>query len=451
MSAPVLRVVVDGDGNKVYRRGDKVTGKIMLAVEEQEDIESLKVVFAGSCVTKTSRPLHVNNKIDPPAQRHDYEEKIRLFNREKELLSCRSLGPRKYSWDFEFVFPESTEPHFKRLAHGSNYLREPHPLPPSFQLKTSGPGGAAQISYFIQARLILSASMETKRCKHVLRYHPRSAADIPQRAKVTSSVLYGQVWKPNKEKDEFRVKKVFSGVSMNSTPRIIPTLNHPEKVSPGQHMPLSLSLLNARDPANHAERECIIDSLSVTISTYSTTMCGHTVTDPEDVVSKHITCISRTGMNRPIPFNKTTTLTSNFRLIDDTECVPTFKTYTITRRYALGISIGIKYNNQHFTIRSSTPLEILPRIPRERLPPLEDGEDFEPLPQYTPREPSREFAPDYESLYALSRTPSSSHSNPLSLVGSRSSSLFSGGSVPSSAASTPGLEIEQPRYESIGT
>jgi hypothetical protein len=204
-------------------------------------------------------------------------------------------------------------------------------------------------------------------------------------------------------------------------------------------MPLSLSLLNARDPANHAERECIIDSLSVTISTYSTTMCGHTLSDPEDVVSKHITCISRTDMNRPIPFNKMTTLTSNFRLIDDTECVPTFKTYTITRRYALGISIGIKYHDQHFTIRSSTPLEILPCIPRERLPPpLEEGEDSEPLPQYTPREPSREFAPDYESLYALSP------------VGSRSSSLFSGGSTPSSAASTPEREIEQPIYESVG-
>jgi hypothetical protein len=254
-----------------------------------------------------------------------------------------------------------------------------------------------------------------------------------------SSVLYGQVWKPQKEKEDSRVKKVFSGVSMNSTPRIIPTLNHPERVAPGQHMPLSLSLLNARDPANHAERECIIDSLTVTISTYSTTMCGHTLTDPEDVVSKHITCISRTGMNRAIPFNKTTTLTSNFRLIDDTECVPTFKTYSITRRYALSISIGIKYHDQHFTIRSSTPLEILPRVPHERLPPLqlEDGEGFEPLPQYTPREPSREFAPDYESLYALSP------------VGSRSSSLFSGGSAPSSAATTPGMEIEQPRYERV--
>lgn len=226
---------------------------------------------------------------------------------------------------------------------------------------------------------------------------------------------------------------------MNSTPRIIPTLFHPEKVAPGQHMPLSLSLLNARDPANHAERECTIDSLTVTISTYSTTMCGHTIMDPEDVVSKHITCISRTSMNRPIPFNKTTTLTSNFRLIDDTECVPTFKTYSITRRYVLGISIGIKYNDQHFTIRSNTALEILPRIPRDRSLSLqlEDGEDFEPLPQYTPREPSREFAPDYESLYALSP------------VGSRSSSLFSGGSTPSSAASTPQTEIEQPNYERV--
>ncbi|KAI4661243.1 uncharacterized protein J4E79_005056 [Alternaria viburni] len=446
MTVPALRVIIDGDSSKTYRSGEKVTGKICLAVEEQEDIESLKVVFAGSCVTKTSRPLHVNSKTHPSAQRHEYEEKIRLFNREKELVSCRNLGPRKYSWDFEFVFPESTEPQMKGMVRGCNYLREPHPLPPSFQLKTSGPGGAAQISYFVQARLILSGSTETKRCKHILRYHPRTLADIPRRAQVKSSVLHGQVWKPNKEKDGSRVKKVFSGVSMNSTPRIVPTLNHPEKVCPGQHMPLSLSLLNARDPANHAERECIIDSLTVTISTYSTTKCGNTVTDPEDVVSKHITCISRTGMNRPIPFNKITTLTSNFRLIDDTECVPTFKTYTITRRYALAISIGIKYNDQHFTIRSNTPLEILPRIPRERLPPLEDREDFEQLPEYTPREPSREFAPDYESLYALSRTPSSSHSNPLSLAGSRSSSLFSGGSAPSSVVSTPGMEIEQPVY-----
>ncbi|KNG48643.1 hypothetical protein DDE82_002711 [Stemphylium lycopersici] len=459
MTAPALRVIVDGDNNNIYRGGDKVTGKVWLVVEEHEQIESLKLVFAGSCITKTSRPLHPNTNTDVAFSRQDYEEKIRLFNREKRLVSDGKLGPNKYSWPFEFFFPASTEPQYKRAVHGANYPREPHPLPPSFQFKTNSPGGIAHVSYFIQARLVLRGSTETKRCKCTLRYHPTPPTGTPQRARLTSSVLYGQVWKPAKDKEESRVKKVFSGVSMNSTPRIVPTLLHPSSVAPGQHIPLSLNLLNARDPSNHAQQKCTIDTLSVTISTYSTTMCGNSTTYPEDQVSKHITCILRSDLNKSIPFGKTTSLTSNFRLIDDMECIPTFKTYTITRRYTLSVSIGIKYNDQPFAIRSTTPLEILPRLPRDSLPPLlqpEDGDDVEPLPRYRPREPSREFAPDYESIYnALSRTPSSEHSA-LSLAGSTSSSLFSGAeaggdiSGASTVASTPDVEIEHLRFERVG-
>jgi hypothetical protein len=417
MTVPALRVTLDGDSNKVYQGGDKVTGRVSLVVEEQTEIQLLKLVFAGSCITKTSRP---SSHPDGTLPRREYEEKIRLFNREKVLVPHSTFAPKKHSWAFEFIFPESTEQTFKRMVHGANYLREPHPLPPSFQLKTSVPGGTAQISYFVQARLMLSGSKETKRYKHTLRYRPTPSMDVPRTAKVTSTTLYGQVWKPAKDKEDSRVRKVFSGVavSMTSTPRIVPTLHLPSKVAPGQHIPLSLNLLNTRDPANHAERSCTIDSLSVTMSTYSTTMCGHSFTDPEDVVSKHVTCIARTDMNKIIPFNQTRSLTSNFHLVNDDECVPTFKTYTITRRYALDVKIGITYNDQHFTIRSNTSLDILPRIPRERLPEsLEEGEEGEALPQYTPREPSREFAPNYEDLYALSP------------VMSRSSSMWSRGSV----------------------
>jgi hypothetical protein len=441
MTVPALRVSLDGDSNKVYNKGDKVTGRVELVVEEKKEIESLKIVFAGSCITKTSRPSHE----DPTSPRREYEEKIRLFNRDKVLLPHSTLEPKKHSWAFEFIFPASTEQSFKRMVHGANYLREPHPLPPSFQLKTCVPGGTAQISYFVQAKLILNGSEETKRCKHTLRYHSTPLMGVPRTAKVISSVLYGQVFKPAKDNDS-RVRKVFSGVavSMTSMPRIVPTLNLPDKVAPGQHIPLSLSLLNTRDPANHAERSCTIDSLSVSISTYSTTQCGNSVTDPEDVVSKHVTCIARTGMNRPIPFNQTRALTSNFRLINDDECVPTFKTYTITRRYALDVKVGIKYNDQHFTIRSNTPLEILPRIPRTAFPEsLEEGEEVEALPMYTPREPSREYAPDYEELFG---SDSASLSSP---VMSRSSSLSSGGLATSTAASTPVREVEELRYDGV--
>lgn len=455
-----MRVIVDGDSSKVYRKGDKVTGRIILVVEEEEHIQSLKLVFGGNCITQTSRPFHVNGGDSSPSRR-EFEEKIRLFCQEKVILPASTLSPKKYTWTFEFVFPESTEPRFARVTHGANYLKEPHPLPPTFQLKTNVPSGAAQISYFVQARLTLGGSKGVKRCRVLLPYRPTpQISTLPREARCTSAVLYSQTWKPARDAVEDvqgTVKNVFSKVSRraraNSTPRIIPSLLYPEVVAPGQHIPISLLLRNTKDSINEARAECTIDSLSITISTFSTTMCGHTLTQPEDVVSKHVTCIAKTGMNKTARFGVTSSLTSNFRLVDDGECVPTFKTYTITRRYSLGISIGIKYEGQSFVIRSNTPLEIVPRMPRDLLPPPEDdADDFDPLPLYAPREPSKEFAPDYEEIFALSRTSSGSNSLALAPTYSRSSSYvsnMSGSSGTSSGASTPASEIEQPVFEPI--
>jgi hypothetical protein len=439
MSPLVLRVIVDGDSDKVYRKGDKVTGRVILVVEEEEQVQSLKVVFAGNCITKTTRPFHVNGSPNAPARR-EHEEKLRLFEREKDLVPASTLAPNKYTWTFDFTFPELTEPRYKRLTHGANYLREPHALPPTFQLKTNVRGGAAQISYFVQARLTLGGSRDVKRCRVVLPYHPTPAVNPSREAKCVSAVLYGQAWKPAKEESK-STSNMFSKVSRRSSPRIIPSIVYPESVAPGQHIPISVHLRNTRDALNEAQGDCTIDSLSITISTYSTCMCGHDVTQPEDIVSKHVTCIARTDMKKKIRFGITTPLTSNFRLIDDVECVPTFKTYTITRRYTLDVSIGIKYGEQHFTVRSTTPLEIVPRVPRSALPIVDDADDFDPLPLYSPREPSRELAPDYEELFPLSRmasSVSSSSAPPLS----RSGSYTSDTSGMSTSASTPESEID---------
>jgi hypothetical protein len=446
MAVPAMRVIVDGDSSKVYRKGDTVTGRVILVVEEKVQIQSLKMVFAGNCTTKTSRPFHVNGGEDSPSRRES-EEKIRLFNQEKEILPESALSPKKYTWTFEFTFPELTQPCFARVTRGANYLKDPHPLPPTFQLKTNVPSGAAQISYFVQARLNFGGSKGVKRCRVVLPYHPTPQIDLSRQAKCTSAVLYGQAWKPTREAGEDAqrsVNKVFSKVKRHvraSGPRIIPSILYPEVVAPGQHIPISLVLRNTKDSNNEAQGQCIIDSLSITISTYSTSMCGHSLTHPEDVVSKHVTCIARSNMNKPIPFGTTASLTSNFRLVNDVECVPTFRTYTITRRYALGISIGVKYLDQHFMIRSNTPLEIVPRVPRSALPPPDEGEDIDPLPVYKPREPSKEFAPDYEELFALERL--ESNANSLAPTYSRSSSYLSVGSGASTGPSTPASEIEQ--------
>ncbi|KAF2631899.1 hypothetical protein BU25DRAFT_406426 [Macroventuria anomochaeta] len=334
---------------------------------------------------------------------------------------------------------------YKRLTRGAHYLREPHPLPPSFQLKTSVPGGAAQICYFVQARLVLGGSKGVRKVKQMLSYRPTSRENLPREPNLTTGVLYGQIWKPSRRSEtRSTVDKVLRR-SSNKPPSILPTIFYPEKIAPGQHIPLSISLLNSRDRMNEAQVECIIDSLSVTISTYSTTMCGHTLTQPEDIVSKHVNCIAKTNMNKVLPFNKTARLTTNFSLVNDAECVPTFKTYTITRRYMMGVTVGIKFEGQHFTVRHSTPLEILPRAPRSSLPPsFEEGEEAEPLPIYTPRQPSREFAPDYESIYALSRTSSTSGS--LARWTTTGSSIASGSSTPTTEPSTPASEVDTPVY-----
>lgn len=446
MAAPILQVLIDGASDRVYRRGDKVTGRVAFVAEEQKHIESFKLIFAGSCVTKTTRRAHDSNA------RNDFEERIRFFNQEREVVPRSTLSPNKYSWSFEFTFPEATQQTYKRLSRGAHYLREPHPLPPSFQLKTSVSGGAAQISYFVQARLVLAGSKDIRKAKQMLSYRPTSHAHVPREANLTTGVLYGQTWKASRKSDSRSTVDKVLRRSSDKPPSVVPTICYPEKIAPGQHIPLSISLLNTRDRMNEAQAECTIDSLCVTISTYSTTMCGHTLTQPEDVVSKHVNCITRTDMNKSLPFNKTRALTSNFRLINDAECVPTFKTYTITRRYMLGVVVGLKYGDQSFTVRHSAPLEILPRPPRSLLPPpLEEGEEAEPLPMYTPREPSREFAPDYESIYALSRTSSTAGSLARwSTVGSSAtsvgSSIASGRSTPATVPSTPASEVDEPVY-----
>ena len=186
MAVPTLRVLIDGDSDKVYHRGDKVTGRVAFVTEEQEHVESFKLVFAGSCVTKTTRASNDSHA------RKDFEERIRFFNCEREVVPRSILRPNKYSWTFEFTFPEMTQQSYKRLTRGTHYLREPHPLPPSFQLKTSVPGGAGQISYFVQAQVDLGSSKGLEKVKQLLHYRPSSHEVLHRDPNVTTGVVYGQ-------------------------------------------------------------------------------------------------------------------------------------------------------------------------------------------------------------------------------------------------------------------
>jgi hypothetical protein len=443
---PSLRVIIDGDASRAYREGDRVKGRVSLVLQDSEDVKGLRVSFYGTCLTRTTPPLYAaGSDFDSWKCKRDYQERINLFSFERNLIPNCRLATGKYSWDFEFSFPKKTEGQFSRWTRGPKYCREPHPLPPTFQVHTDKPGGKAIISYHVKAKLVREGSRDTLNDSHILRYLP-GANDIPRGPHIRSQILYAQTWKPGKRGSKKTVDKLKNKVSRKSLeivtgPWIVPTIYYPEKIAPGQHIPLLICLATATvgEPP-----ECILDSLAVTLSTYTTLTCGQLLKQPEDTISKHVTCISKQNINQRLSFSSPTPLTINFRVVDDVECVPSFRTYTITRNYTMTVVVQIKVEGQIFTIESTTPLEILPRtsLPELRVSGPGEDEEVEPLPLYMPREPSKEFAPDYDAICALSPTSSTSFSHYSS--GSGSWSVASGTSTPWTAPGTPELEIEQP-------
>lgn len=430
---PDLRILVDDDA-RVYRRGDKVTGRVVLGVENEEDVVALKIRFSGVCTTTTNRPVYTPHRADATAPMQRYQERVQLFNFEQDLLSGCLLASNKESRTFDFKFPESTTPRFSKWHHGPKYLKSPHPLPPSFQTDTSG--GQAVIAYSLRATLVRAGSHKPLETQEILPYHP-SPDNTQLEPKAHSRVLYAQIWKPLSNR-QTAMDKAMSKLSRrrsasNAGPRIIPTLHHPEMIAPGQNIPLYISLEDASPVPHFQASQCTLDSVNVKIGTHTTSMCGQSATSPEDIELKRVTCLSKTNLAKPIPFNTKTKLSHNFRLIDDAECVPSFQTYTVTRRYDLSVSVGLKYEGKEFTVRCTTLLEILSRVPRELQPGmLEDEEEDEPLPPYAPREPEREFAPNYESIFQLEQGSSSETSLVYTRSRSRGSSVISSVSTPAS-------------------
>ena len=433
---PDLRILVDGDSARVYRRGDKVTGRVTLGLENEEDIKALKISFQGTCTTTTTRPVYTPHHADGTQHMQRYQEYVQLFQFEQDLLS-ECLLKSKESWSFDFKFPELTTPRYSRWQHGPKYHKTPHALPPSFHTNT--PGGQAVISYSLKATLTRGGNQDPLETQELLPYHP-TPDDIHLEPQIHTRVLYAQIWKPLSN-SRTAIDKAFSKLSRRSPagkfgPRVVPTIHYPETIAPGQNIPLYISLENTEVTDQVAISQCVLDSVTVKISTHTTSMCGQSAAEPEDMMVKHVTCLNKTNINRNLPFGSKFKLANNFRLVDDAECVPSFKTYTITRRYDLNVTIGLRYEDREFKVRCTTLLDILPRIPRELLPSMPEDEEVEidPLPLYSPRESSREYAPDYESLYESGNSSSSLTS--LSFSRSRGSSLTSG-------ISTPATELEE--------
>ncbi|KAF2199944.1 hypothetical protein GQ43DRAFT_97422 [Delitschia confertaspora ATCC 74209] len=434
-----LQVFIAGDPSRIYRPGDQVKGTVILVAQKQEAIKALTVAFKGTCITKLSKPVYVIDRDSDTAcsATTEYQERANLFVREQILIPACTIGANQYSYDFHFTFPALTEARQSRWTYASRYNNGPHALPPSFHIYTNSSGGRAFISYFIKAKLCRGVVKEAIRTMHMLNFLPSSPPEALLEPILSSRVSDTHIIKPANTEPEKRtaidkvIHKIFhKPTARTPSPNFIATLHFPDKVAPGQAIPLSLTLKNVREPsAELVQAQCTLESLFVVVSTNTRALC-HRISGPlEDVVRKDVTCISRQNANIPLTFDAPTKLTHSLRLVEDAQSVPSFTTYSISREYTLNVSMRINYNDQKFTINSTTPLQILPRDERRssvtRLP--RDPDDVDPLPLYTLREPPMESAPEYEeSIQTLM--------SPLELVPSLGGSIVS---YPSTDLLTP--------------
>lgn len=339
----------------------------------------------GVCITTITGATYTAYNADKSRQNETFQDRTQLFRFEHDLLPVYRSSPNKGTCDFEFKFPESTRPGSPRWQQGSLYQDPSHPLPPSFHTKS--PEGSCIIAYFLQATLERSGSRGPLVKYEYLPYQPTSE-EIPGESSLYSRVLRAHTRSPSSENKK-TVDKVFARLSSLSSnaARIVPTFYYPTKISPGQDIPLFLSVeLNGL----HDSSQCILDSVTVTISTYTTISCGPPDSKLERSTVKHVTCLSKANMATPMPFGKKVPLTNSFRLVDNAECIPSFDLRNVTRRYELLVTIGLKHGGHNLFMASTTAVEILPRQMRGSMTSGTGYEEIEEelLPAYSPIDPA---------------------------------------------------------------
>lgn len=330
-----------------------MTGRVVFVAEKQEQVKSLKLNFTGACITKTTRPFYVgeNENYAVSSSRRGYKEKVPLFNLERVLMTGCTAAANKYSWSFEFQFPENTQIRCSRWGHRSHYNRDIHPLPPSFYTYTNEPGGEATIKYSVQVKLIRGGLKANKRASYTLPFSNPSRRHLHE-PRTTSHILTTQTsssatTSPSKPTLTQKLSHLFTRNSPAKPPgtHFVPTLHTPSAVAPGEIIPISLSL----QPDHHhrppnpsvptpATEPCTLTTLTITLSTHTHSTTGRLLSHPQDTLTQHNTCVSRHSLATPLPLDHPSSpvpLVRAFRLLDTRACVPSFATYTVARAYTL--------------------------------------------------------------------------------------------------------------------
>ncbi|KAF2761824.1 hypothetical protein EJ05DRAFT_185949 [Pseudovirgaria hyperparasitica] len=400
--ATVLNVTIHGDPCRIYHPADKITGTVYLTTSSQEEFKQLKLNFRGQCKTTTTRPYYVSGNEHSLASRKMLKETVTLFDQEKVLFQGPyKMSPTQHEWHFEYTFPSKSETTYQKAVKSAYYNKHPHDLPPSFRCLTESYRGEGYVHYSIEATLVRGSFKSEVRNLRYLLFRRRSERPTP--AKSHPNVLESQQIQMHEDfrprVDKFGKAIHYSTLPVPTSVKFTPTFYAPKAVAPKQVIDLGLSIKQIQDQVNCNDTEIFtVDRLRVELLTTTRVACRGVLSQTQDVVTRSVTCVDRKLPGISIPIDDTPiALTRGFRLTDNNEASPSFKSYSISRIYQININIWLRWRDQTFRLSTSIELDILPRYdppPPRRQRRSVDAELVDPLPLYT----RTEHAPAYEEV-----------------------------------------------------
>jgi hypothetical protein len=343
-----LRVVVERtDGDKISPRlfipGDRVAGKVVLTLTEDENVESVVIDFKGKCQTKIVT--------DNGQNRRTYTYECVFFAQQRVLFK----GPFKmradtYEYPFAFQFPEKlnhTNGEFRDNNWAPTYSTNgPKPLPPT--CSTLGYNGICEIYYHLTARV--PRTFADWKDKHDLNFTPSRAilhpAPLPKKSNEYNGSTYHRHYRLTDEgtcrtlTTRESIKEAFRHHAATSTVNFTFNATAPTAIVIGRPYAVDLTITSPDEATGNIMPPFIVKTWVLILNTRTDIRVPALLSDRQKLMETNITISSGT-LNCLTPLNKQLRIANLFPK-DKIYAPPTFECIAVRRSYDLELKVDVE-------------------------------------------------------------------------------------------------------------
>ena len=343
-----LRVVVEqraGDKKspQLFIPGDMVAGKVVLKLDEDENVEYVVIDFKGKCRNTIVTGTGQNRRT------HKYE---RVFFAQQRVLF---KGPFKmradtYEYPFAFRFPEKldwTNGDFKDSMWAQTYSTNgPKPLPPT--CSTLGYNGDCEIYYHLTARVPRTfADWEDK---YNLNFSPTRAIldppPLPKMANEYNGSKYHRNYRLTNEgtcrtlTTREAMKEAFRHNAATSTVNFTFNATAPTVIVIGHTYPIDLTITSPDEATGNIMPPFTVKTWQLILKTATDIRVPGMLMDRDKLMETNIT-ISQGTLNVLTPLNKPLRIANLFPK-DKVYAPPSFETMAVKRWYDLELKVDVE-------------------------------------------------------------------------------------------------------------